>query len=150
MMATEHRRGQAHAECTAEIPSAVEADVGGGLDSSAAVADLAAEDIQPLARGMGVLIVKRGPYAGSHFRLDRPVMTAGRHPESDIYLDDITVSRRHAEFRRENGKFRVVDHGSLNSTYVNREPIDSAVLADGDEVQIGNFRLVFFAGPLMG
>lgn len=77
-------------------------------------------------------------------------MTAGRHPESDIFLDDITVSRRHAEFRRENGKYHVVDNGSLNSTYVNRQPVESAALADGDEVQIGNFRLIFFAGPPIG
>ena len=150
MTATERSRGQRHDEWTAEISSAAQADVGGGFDSSAGVADVSAEDMQPLARGVGVLVVKRGPSAGSQFRLDRPVMTAGRHPDSDIFLDDITVSRRHAEFRRENGKFLVVDHGSLNSTYVNHEPVDSAVLADGDEVQIGNFRLVFFAGPPMG
>ena len=77
-------------------------------------------------------------------------MAAGRHPASDIFLDDITVSRRHAEFRRDNGKFHVVDLGSLNSTYLNHEPVDSAVLANGDEIQIGNFRLVFFAGPPLG
>jgi pSer/pThr/pTyr-binding forkhead associated (FHA) protein len=150
MTAAEHSRGRPHDERTAEIPSAVEADVGGGFDSSAAVAEAAAEDIQPLARGVGVLVVKRGSYAGSQFRLDRPVMTAGRHPESDIFLDDITVSRRHAEFRSENGRFHVVDQGSLNSTYVNREAVASAALADGDEIQIGNFRLIFFAGPPMG
>ena len=71
----------------------------------------------------------------------------GRHPDSDIFLDDVTVSRRHAEFRLENGEFQVVDVGSLNGTYVNREPVDSAVLANGDEVQIGKFRLVFLTGP---
>lgn len=70
-------------------------------------------------------------------------MSAGRHQLSDIYLDDITVSRRHAEFRRENGEFHVVDRGSRNNTYVNREPVESAVLTNGDEIQIGNFRLVF-------
>jgi len=150
MTATEHTKRHSRDEWTAEISSTVEADVRGGFDSSAPVADIAAEDMQPLARGMGVLIVKRGHYAGSQFQLDRPVMTVGRHPDSDIFLDDITVSRRHAEFRRENGKFLVVDHGSLNSTYVNREPVDSAALADGDEVQIGNFRLVFFSGPPTG
>jgi pSer/pThr/pTyr-binding forkhead associated (FHA) protein len=149
MTATEDSWGHSRDELTAEIPSAVDADAG-GFDPSAAVADAIAEDMQTLARGVGALVVKRGPNAGSQFRLDRPVMTAGRHPESDIFLDDITVSRRHAEFRRENGEFRVVDSGSLNSTYVNRQPIDSVVLADGDEVQIGNFRLTFFAGPSMG
>jgi pSer/pThr/pTyr-binding forkhead associated (FHA) protein len=71
-------------------------------------------------------------------------MSAGRHPGSDILLDDITVSRHHAEFRIENGQFRIVDAGSLNGTYVNRQPVDSAVLANGDEIQIGTFRLVFF------
>src|SRR5882757_5632648 len=73
--------------------------------------------------------------------------SAGRHPESDIFLDDVTVSRRHAEFRRDVGEFVVVDVGSLNGTYVNREPVDTAVLANGDEVQIGKFRLVFLTGP---
>ena len=93
--------------------------------------------------GSTVLVVKRGPNAGSRFLLDQPVTSAGRHPNSDIFLDDVTVSRRHAEFRRENDEFRIVDIGSLNGTYVNREPVVSAVLANGDENQIGKFRLVF-------
>ena len=108
----------------------------------------AVEDVRQLAHGPGMLVVKRGPNAGSRFVLDLPVMSAGRHPDSDIYLDDITVSRRHAEFHRENGDVRIVDLGSLNNTYVNRKPVDAAVLSDGDEIQIGNFRLVFFAGPI--
>jgi pSer/pThr/pTyr-binding forkhead associated (FHA) protein len=74
-------------------------------------------------------------------------MSAGRHPASEIFLDDMTVSRRHAQFRFENGEFRIVDTGSLNGTYVNRQPVDSTVLAHGDEIQIGNFRLVFVAVP---
>jgi pSer/pThr/pTyr-binding forkhead associated (FHA) protein len=77
-------------------------------------------------------------------------MSAGRHPASDIFLDDITVSRRHAEFRRENGKFHVVDLGSLNRTYLNRKPVDAAVLANGDTIRLGNFRLIFLAGPPRG
>ena len=92
-------------------------------------------------------MVKRGPNAGSRFLLDRSTTSAGRHPDSDIFLDDVTVSRRHAEFRRDAGEFVVVDVGSLNGTYVNREPVDTAVLANGDEVQIGKFRLVFLTGP---
>jgi hypothetical protein len=87
------------------------------------------------------------PNAGSRFLLDRAVTSAGRHPDSDIFLDDVTVSRRHAEFRSDAGEFVVVDVGSLNGTYVNREPVDTAVLVDGDEVQIGKFRLVFITGP---
>jgi pSer/pThr/pTyr-binding forkhead associated (FHA) protein len=97
--------------------------------------------------GFAVLVVKRGPNTGSRFRLDHPVTSAGRHPDSNIFLDDITVSRRHAEFRRETGEFRVVDVGSLNGTYLNGEPIGSAVLTDGDEIDMGKFRLVFLIGP---
>jgi pSer/pThr/pTyr-binding forkhead associated (FHA) protein len=75
------------------------------------------------------------------------ICATGRHPGSDIFLDDVTVSRRHAEFRREGGEFNVVDVGSLNGTYVNREPIDSAELTNGDEIHMGKFRLVFLTGP---
>ena len=99
-----------------------------------------------LPPGSALLVVRRGPNAGSRFLLDRPTTSAGRHPDSDIFLDDVTVSRRHAEFRRDSGEFVVVDVGSLNGTYVNREPVDTAVLANGDEVQIGKFRLVFLTG----
>jgi pSer/pThr/pTyr-binding forkhead associated (FHA) protein len=98
--------------------------------------------IDELPSGSGLLVVKRGPNAGSRFVLDRLVTFAGRHPNSDIYCDDITVSRRHAEFHRQNSEFQVVDVGSLNGTYVNGEPVQSAVLTDGDEIQIGKFRLV--------
>ncbi|HVF05892.1 MAG TPA: FHA domain-containing protein [Frankiaceae bacterium] len=100
-----------------------------------------------LPAGSALLVVKRGPNAGSRFLLDNDVTTAGRHPESDIFLDDVTVSRRHAEFRREGGRFVLRDVGSLNGTYLNRERIDETELSGGDEVQIGKFRLVFFAGP---
>jgi pSer/pThr/pTyr-binding forkhead associated (FHA) protein len=99
-----------------------------------------------LPSGAGVVVVKRGPNAGSRFLLDQPVTSAGRHPESDIFLDDVTVSRRHAEFHLQSGEFRVVDIGSLNGTYVNREPVDAAALDNGDEIQIGKFRLVFLLG----
>ncbi|MGQ0716335.1 MAG: glycogen accumulation regulator GarA [Pseudonocardiales bacterium] len=106
--------------------------------------------VDALPAGSALLVVKRGPNAGSRFLLDRSTTSAGRHPDSDIFLDDVTVSRRHAEFRREGGEFVVVDVGSLNGTYVNREPVDTAVLANGDEVQIGKFRLVFLTGPRAG
>lgn len=106
--------------------------------------------VESLPSGAGLLVVKRGPNAGSRFLLDQDTTTAGRHPESEIFLDDVTVSRRHAEFRREGGQFLVVDVGSLNGTYVNREPVDTAVLSNGDEVQIGKFRLVFLIGPRSG
>jgi pSer/pThr/pTyr-binding forkhead associated (FHA) protein len=106
--------------------------------------------VDALPSGSALLVVKRGPNAGSRFLLDQETTSAGRHPDSDIFLDDVTVSRRHAEFRREGGDFVVVDVGSLNGTYVNREPVDTAVLASGDEVQIGKFRLVFLTGMARG
>jgi pSer/pThr/pTyr-binding forkhead associated (FHA) protein len=105
--------------------------------------DAAAVDALP--PGSALLVVQRGPDAGSRFLLDTDVVTAGRHPDSEIFLDDVTVSRRHAEFRRTPEGFRVCDVGSLNGTYVNRDRIDELVLSGGDEVQIGKYRLVFFA-----
>lgn len=99
-----------------------------------------------LPAGQGLLVVKRGPNAGARFLLDQETTTVGRHPEADIFLDDVTVSRRHAEFRIKDAQFEVVDVGSLNGTYVNREPRNSQVLEVGDEIQIGKFRLVFIAG----
>jgi hypothetical protein len=95
--------------------------------------------------GVGLLVVKRGPNAGARFVLDSEVTRAGRHPESDIFLDDITVSRRHAEFVRRDSGYMVRDVGSLNGTYVNRERIEETGLSSGDEVQIGKFKLVYMA-----
>jgi pSer/pThr/pTyr-binding forkhead associated (FHA) protein len=94
--------------------------------------------------GTGVLVVRRGPTMGSRYLLSQGVSGVGRHPESEICLDDITVSRRHAEFvRAADGKVTVRDLGSLNGTYVNRERIEEQLLSAGDEVQIGKFRLVY-------
>jgi pSer/pThr/pTyr-binding forkhead associated (FHA) protein len=106
--------------------------------------------LDDLPEGVGLLVVKRGPNAGSKYTLDHSVVTAGRHPESDIFLDDITVSRRHAEFRRAKQGYTLADVGSLNGTYLNRARIDDAPLANGDEVQIGKFRLVFLTGTAPG
>jgi pSer/pThr/pTyr-binding forkhead associated (FHA) protein len=100
--------------------------------------------LDELEPGQALLVVTRGPNAGSKFLVDREVTTAGRHPESDIFLDDITVSRKHAEVRRQDSRFSVHDLGSLNGTYVNRDRVDSTQLANGDEVQIGKFKLLFF------
>ncbi|MGW7006673.1 FHA domain-containing protein [Streptomyces sp. NPDC054933] len=101
--------------------------------------------VEALPPGSALLVVKRGPNSGSRFLLDSEITTAGRHPQSDIFLDDVTVSRRHVEFRRSpDGRFSVADVGSLNGTYVNREPIESVGLNNGDEVQIGKYRLVFY------
>ncbi len=106
--------------------------------------DAAAVDALPV--GSALLVVQRGPGAGSRFLLDNDVTTAGRHADSEIFLDDVTVSRRHATFTREGDTFTVADAGSLNGTYVNRDRIDTVVLKDTDEVQIGKYRLVFFQG----
>lgn len=103
-------------------------------------------ELDRLPPGIGLLVVTRGPNSGSRFALDEPLVTAGRHPDSMIFLDDITVSRRHAEVRMVDGGYVVADVGSLNGTYLNRERVEEATLHDGDELQIGTFKLVFLAG----
>ena len=112
------------------------------------VTDAAAVDALP--SGTALLIVRRGPNAGSRFLLDSDLTLVGRHPDSDIFLDDVTVSRRHAEFYRHGARFTVRDVGSLNGTYVNRERIEEAELTGGDEVQIGKFRLLFLTSQDLG
>ncbi len=102
--------------------------------------------VDALRPGTALLIVLRGPNTGARFLLDDDEVRSGRHPDSDIFLDDVTVSRKHAMFRREGNGYVVRDVGSLNGTYVNRERIDEVSLQTGDEVQIGKFRLVFYAG----
>lgn len=94
-----------------------------------------------LSPGTALLVSVRGPNVGARFLLDKDVVTVGRHPESDIFLDDITVSRRHAEFRRTEHTFLVADVGSLNGTYVNGTRTEQQELVHGDNVQVGKFRL---------
>ena len=94
----------------------------------------------------GLFVVPQGPKAGARYALDSDTVAIGRHPDSDIFLDDITVSRRHAEVRREGSRYWVKDVGSLNGTYVNRERADDLELVDGDEMQVGKFKLVFVHG----
>ena len=109
---------------------------------------LSAEDeaaVHALPHGSALLIVQRGPNAGSRFLLNTDLASVGRHSDSDIFLDDISVSRRHAVFTRTPEGTVVKDAGSLNGTYVNRELVDERLLRPGDEVQIGKFRLVYFA-----
>ena len=127
-----------------ETTSVFRADLLKEMESGAS--DSSAPGVDGLPEGSALLVVKRGPNAGSRFLLDQPTTTAGRHPDSDIFLDDVTVSRRHAEFRKNDDQFEVVDVGSLNGTYVNREPKNSSELSNGDEIQIGKFRLVFLNG----
>lgn len=106
-----------------------------------------AATIEALPASSALLVVAHGPTTGARFLLDADVTTAGRDTHSEIFLDDVTVSRRHAEFRRSGEDFEVRDVGSLNGTYVNRVRIESAVLATGDEVQIGKFRMTFYPSP---
>lgn len=103
--------------------------------------------VQALPRTSALLVMQRGPSAGARFLLDAERTVAGRNPSADIFLDDVTVSRKHAEFVRELDDFVVRDIGSLNGTYVNRERIDSVILRTGDEVQIGKFRMTFHPSP---
>lgn len=107
--------------------------------------------VENLPSGSAMLLVQRGPDAGARFLLDTDVVTVGRHPDSDIFLDDISVSRRHANFTRTDGRYVISDLGSLNGSYVNRDRIDTdVVLSGGDEVQIGKYRLIYFSGSPRG
>ncbi|MEO5609884.1 MAG: FHA domain-containing protein [Ornithinibacter sp.] len=102
--------------------------------------------VEALRPGTALLVVLRGPNTGARFLLDDDDVMSGRHPDSDIFLDDVTVSRKHAVFTRTDDGFVVRDVGSLNGTYVNRAIVEEARLSTGDEVQIGKFRLVFYQG----
>jgi pSer/pThr/pTyr-binding forkhead associated (FHA) protein len=112
--------------------------------------DLSAEHraaIDALPAGSALLVVHRGPQAGARFLLNTPATTAGRHPQRDIFLDDATVSRKHAVFVQRAGGFAVQDEGSLNGTYVNGVSVAEAQLRPGDEIRIGKFRLTFHPSP---
>jgi pSer/pThr/pTyr-binding forkhead associated (FHA) protein len=108
-------------------------------EESAAVAALPADS--------ALLIVRRGPGAGSRFLLDQDVTVAGRHPNADIFLDDVTVSRKHVEFVRTGNGFEIRDLGSMNGTYVDGDRVDGAPLYRGAEVLVGKFRMTFYASP---
>lgn len=114
----------------------------GVLDGEAAV-----EDLPHLEPGTGLLVVVRGPNAGSRFLVDREGTSIGRHPDSHVFLDDVTVSRRHATVDRRGDDLVVRDLGSLNGTYVNGERVEERRLETGDEVQIGRFKVLFVGAP---
>ncbi|MCU1458347.1 MAG: domain containing protein [Actinomycetia bacterium] len=116
------------------------------VESEAGLVEETVADLEELPEGIGAVIVDRGPNKGSRFLLEHTTTAAGRHPESEIFLDDVTVSRRHAVFeRRENG-YVLRDVGSLNGTYVNGDRVDEYELRNGDDVQIGRYRLLFLVG----
>ena len=140
------REGFAEGHTTASlgriVPGETETDVApGAIDAG----DKAA--VEALPPSSALLIVQHGPNAGARFLLDSERVTAGRDTKADIFLDDVTVSRKHAEFLGTSGEFTVRDVGSLNGTYVNRTRIDQVVLQAGDEVQIGKYRLTFHPSP---
>ena len=130
----------------ADVTATINLGARGDTDERVMLNEADAAAVDALPEGSALLVVVRGPGAGSRFLLDTDVVSAGRHPDSDIFLDDITVSRRQVEFRRVDGGYEVVDAGSLNGTYVNRDRIDQATLQNGDEVRIGKFRLSYFTG----
>ncbi len=128
-------------DATSIIPAVT--DDGGELDEFSPEVHVA---VSSLPVDHALLVVERGPDAGARYLLDQDVITVGRHPDSDIFLDDITVSRHHVKFNRTAEGWQVADQNSLNGTYVNRTLVDGeAPLRQGDEVQIGKFRMVFFA-----
>lgn len=99
--------------------------------------------VEALPEGSALLVVQRGPNVGARFLLDSQRVVVGRSPNADIFLDDVTVSRKHAEFVATPQGYVVRDTGSLNGTYVNRERVEKAQLSGGDEVQIGKFRMTY-------
>jgi hypothetical protein len=113
---------------------------------AAGVEDELAAYLEGLPPGVGLLVVRHGPNVGSSFRLDAEHTNVGRHPDSEIFLDDITVSRRHVVLDRTPTGYKLRDVGSLNGTYVNRERVDEATLRHGDELQVGRYRLSFVLG----
>jgi len=125
-------------DTTKTMPAVVDGGDAEGLSADEEAA------VGALPSGSALLIVQRGPNAGSRYLLNTESSTVGRHPDSDIFLDDISVSRRHATFQRTSGGTVVRDAGSLNGTYVNRDLVDERLLQHGDEVQIGKFRLVYY------
>lgn len=129
-----------------ESTQTVTLGIAGDLDAPEALNESDAAAIAALPHGSALLVILRGPGLGGRYLLDTDVVTVGRHPDSDIFLDDITVSRRHVEFRRDaaDDGYSVHDVGSLNGTYLNRDRIDDAVMSAGDEVRIGKFRLTYY------
>ena len=116
------------------------------LDAPGAADDVQV-DLDEIPRGNAILVVRDGEASGQHFVLAEGTTTVGRHPDSNIVLDDITVSRRHVEVVASKSCYRIKDMGSLNGTYVNQRRVDEGELRQGDELQVGKFRLVFLENP---
>jgi len=138
------------ARCGEKLTVGESTTIMAALDDQTLTNELSSDDIaalDALPQGSALLVVLKGPSAGARFLLKEDRTLAGRTPESDIFLDDVTVSRSHAAFIRDQGAFSIEDLGSLNGTYLNRELLKApAVLHNGDEVQIGKFKMIFFVG----
>ncbi len=130
-----------------QAPSGPTADTTASLDPEQLAERLDPSAPDPDHGNVRALVITRGPGAGSRYRIERAEVRIGRHPEADVLLDDVTVSRRHALLTVVDGAVVLTDQASLNGTYVGGERVDSHVLSDGDEVQIGRFHLVFQEGP---
>ncbi|MSO27157.1 MAG: FHA domain-containing protein [Candidatus Nanopelagicales bacterium] len=133
-------RGSENLEHTGSITAIIPTGTG---TNSGPMAPVGSPSLAELPTGSALLVVHRGPGEGSEFSLNSDVLSVGRSPDSDVFLDDVTVSRRHAEFRRGSAGWSIRDVGSLNGTYVNRKRVEDHQLHGGDEVQIGKFRFVF-------
>lgn len=133
--------------CGNRLDASAVADATGALDLPAAPSTGHSGPVPvvpPLERG-AVLVVHRGPDEGARFELDHDLVTIGRSPDSDVFLDDVTVSRHHAELLHGTAGWLIRDKASLNGTYVNRSRVDQIRLGSGDEVQIGKYRFLFWA-----
>lgn len=133
-----------------DLSSEAEIDSTGRFDmpvsSTGPLSPVSTGSVGAVAAGTAMLIVRRGPSEGTSFLLDSDLVTVGRSDDSDVVLDDVTVSRRHAQFVRDDNGWQLRDLGSLNGTYVNKDRIDDVTLSGGDEVQIGKYRFVFLVG----
>lgn len=154
MSADENGLSQVHREGDRYDRGSDNTQTFGGHDSDLSFVPFGAElseaeidAIGALPSGSAILLVRSGPTAGARYLVDGDVTTIGRHPEADIFFDDVTVSRRHAEIVRNGRSFEMIDQRSLNGTYLNGERADRGVLTNGAEVRIGKFRLNFFASP---
>lgn len=111
------------------------------------LSDVELDAIGALPHGAALLIVRSGPTAGARYLIDTDVTTIGRHPDADIFFDDVTVSRRHSEIQRTDGIFELIDQKSLNGSYLEGDRVDRGVLTNGAELRIGKFRMNFFSSP---
>lgn len=146
------REGDIHRDAADDRPADVTQTFGQDSDLSfvpfgADLTGIEREAIAALPTRAALLLVRSGPTAGARYLIDADVTSVGRHPEADIFFDDVTVSRRHAEITRSGKAFEIVDQRSLNGTYVNGDRVDRSPLVNGAEVRIGKFRLTFFVSP---